>query len=79
MADDARAPCACRRLEIIGSAYAVWRWSRRGTEVRLYGETHKQLRDESRLELFFRMGAALIISLGAGTSLNTVNKTVYRQ
>ena len=56
MADDARAPCACRRLEIIGSAYAVWRWSRRGTEVRLYGETHKQLRDESRSDWNFSSG-----------------------
>ena len=29
----------------------------------------QQLRDESRLELFFRMGAALTISLGAGTGM----------
>ena len=29
----------------------------------------KQLRDESRLELFFRVGAALTISLGAGTGM----------
>ena len=32
-------------------------------------ERRKQLRDERRLELFFRMGAALTISLGAGTGL----------
>ena len=32
-------------------------------------ERRQQLRDESRLELFFRMGAALTISLGAGTGL----------
>ena len=36
----------------------------RGTERR------QQLRDESRLELFFRMGAALTILLGAGTGLH---------
>ena len=35
----------------------------RGTERR------QQLRDESRLELFFRVGAALTIPLGAGTGL----------
>ena len=35
----------------------------RGTERR------QQLRDERRLELFFRMGAALTISLGTGTGL----------
>ena len=35
----------------------------RGTERR------QQLRDERRLELFFRMGAALTISLGAGTGM----------
>ena len=35
----------------------------RGTERR------KQLRDERRLELFFRTGAALTLSLGAGTGL----------
>ena len=29
----------------------------------------QQLRDESRLELFFRVGAALTIPLGAGTGL----------
>ena len=29
----------------------------------------QQLRDERRLELFFRMGAALTISLGAGTGM----------
>ena len=34
-----------------------------------YTERRKQLRDESRLELFFRMGAALTLSLGAGTGL----------
>ena len=32
-------------------------------------ERRKQLRDESRLELFFRVGAALTIPLGAGTGL----------
>ena len=32
-------------------------------------ERRQQLRDESRLELFFRMGAALTISLGAGTGM----------
>ena len=32
-------------------------------------ERRQQLRDESRLELFFRVGAALIIPLGAGTGL----------
>ena len=35
----------------------------RGTERR------QQLRDESRLELFFRVGAVLTIPLGAGTGL----------
>ena len=35
----------------------------RGTERR------QQLRDERRLELFFRVGAALTISLGAGTGM----------
>ena len=33
-------------------------------------EKRKQLRAESRLECFFRMGAALTISLGAGTGLH---------
>ena len=32
-------------------------------------ERRQQLRDESRLELFFRVGAALTISLGAGTGM----------
>ena len=32
-------------------------------------ERRQQLRDESRLELFFRVGAALTIPLGAGTGL----------
>ena len=32
-------------------------------------ERRQQLRDESRLELFFREGAALTIPLGAGTGL----------
>ena len=35
----------------------------RGTERR------QQLRDERRLELFFRTGAALTVSLGAGTGM----------
>ena len=36
----------------------------RGTERR------QQLRDESRLELFFTVGAALTIPLGAGTGMH---------
>ena len=38
-------------------------------------ERRQQLRDESRLELFFRMGAALTISLGAGTGMQLEDTT----
>ena len=41
-----------------------------GTPLRGKGHVRRQqLRDERRLELFFRMGAALTISLGAGTGM----------
>ena len=50
-------------LKILAARKAYKQERYRGTERR------QQLRDESRLELFFRMGAALTISLGAGTGL----------
>ena len=50
-------------LKILAARKAYKQERYRGTERR------QQLRDESRLELFFRMGAALTISLGAGTGM----------
>ena len=55
----ARAPV----LKFLAARKALEQERYRGTERR------KQLRDERRWELFFRMGAALTISLGAGTGL----------
>ena len=56
--------CACPYLEILMAARKALKNGRgQGHERR------KQLRDESRLELFFRVGAALTISLGAGTGM----------
>ena len=49
---------------VVGSAYGVG-----AGEVPRYRDRRKQLRAESRLGLF-RMGAALTISLGAGTGLH---------
>ena len=45
--------------------------ARKAYEQERYRDTERrqQLRAESRLELFFRMGAALTLSLGAGTGL----------
>ena len=61
---------ACARSVRVRPSYFFWqrvrRSSRRGTEVT---ERRQQLRDERRLELFFRVGAALTIPLGAGTGL----------
>ncbi len=55
----ARAPV----LKLLAARKALEQERYRGTERR------KQLRDERRLELFFRTGAALTLSLGAGTGL----------
>ena len=57
-----RARAAVLKLLTARKAYEQERY--RGTERR------QQLRDDSRLELFFRMGAALTILLGAGTGLH---------
>ena len=56
----ARAPI----LKSLAARKALEQERYRGTERR------KQLRDERRLELFFRTGAALTLSLGAGTGLH---------
>ena len=50
-------------LKLLAARKACEQERYRGTERR------QQLRDESRLELFFREGAALTIPLGAGTGL----------
>ena len=50
-------------LKLLAARKACEQERYRGTERR------QQLRDESRLELFFRVGAALTIPLGAGTGL----------
>ena len=55
----ARAPV----LKFLAARKAYEQERYRGTDRR------QQLRAESRLELFFRMGAALTISLGAGTGM----------
>ena len=60
--------CALRArasvLNVLAARKALEQERYRGTERR------QQLRDERRLELFFRMGAALTILLGAGTGLH---------
>ena len=50
-------------LKLLAARKALEQERYRGTERR------QQLRDERRLELSFRMGAALTLSLGAGTGL----------
>ena len=59
-------------LKILAARKAYKQERYRGTERR------QQLRDESRLEIFFRMGAALTISLGAGTGLQLEDTRHHR-
>ena len=65
-----RARAAVLKILTARKAYEQERY--RGTERR------QQLRGESRLELFFRMGAALTVSLGAGTGLQLEDTRHYR-
>ena len=62
---------ACKR-DVRARAGQYWPAARRASKNgRGQGhERRKQLRGESRLEPFLRMGAALTISLGAGTGLH---------